>query len=216
MAGNPILDALRALSGRSNGRFVAYLLGQLDATIDGAQLVRATIAGEVGRTAAVERMREIEHRGDDHRGRLATELRDALVTPIDREDLFRLSGALDDILDNLRDFLRAWSLFEMRDSPVIEPVIDTITDALDDLRAAVASLEREPGLVAARALAAKKSGNATRRAYDVAVANLYRSGDVTPDMLRNRDLLRRLDVVGLRFGTAADILSDAAVKRAEG
>ncbi len=212
----PLLDALRALSGRSNGRFVAYLLGQLDATITGAQLVRRAIAGEVGRTDAVELMREIEHSGDHQRGLLVTELRNALVTPIDREDLFRLSGALDDILDNLRDFLRAWSLFEMSESPVIEPVIDTVTDALDDLRAAIAALGREPGSVAALALAAKKSGNATRRAYDVAVANLYRSGAVDADMLRNRDLLRRLDVVGLRFGTAADILSDAAVRRAEG
>jgi PiT family inorganic phosphate transporter len=30
-----------------------------------------------------------------------------------------------------------------------------------------------------------------------------------------RDLLRRLDIVGLRFGTAANALSDAAVKRAD-
>lgn len=38
-------------------------------------------------------------------------------------------------------------------------------------------------------------------------------GDVTTGMLRRRELLRRLDVVGLRFGEAVDALADAAVKR---
>jgi hypothetical protein len=34
-------------------------------------------------------------------------------------------------------------------------------------------------------------------------------------MLQERELLRRLDDVGLRLRTAADALSDAVVKRAE-
>jgi len=33
------------------------------------------------------------------------------------------------------------------------------------------------------------------------------------EVLKSRELLRRLDVVGLRLNEAADVLSDAAVKR---
>ena len=52
------------------------------------------------------------------------------------------------------------------------------------------------------------------RLYDLQLAALYRE-PLSAATLKQRDLLRRLDVVGLRFGEAADILSDAAIKRAE-
>ena len=210
----PLLSTARALSGRANGRFVGLLVAQLDAAIEGARLVRRGIAGELGRADAVEAMREIEHRGDDARATLVQELRRALVTPIDREDLFRLSGSVDDLLDNLRDFLRAWSLFEMQREAILEPVIDAICDAFADLRVAFVALNGHPPEVMLRALGAKKSGNAIRRAYDVQLAALLK-GEVSAEMLRTRELLRRLDVVGLRFSTAADVLSDALVKRAQ-
>ncbi len=38
-------------------------------------------------------------------------------------------------------------------------------------------------------------------------------GEVDVQMLRQRELLRRLDVVGLRFGEAADALADGSLKR---
>lgn len=202
------------LAGTSNQRFVDHLLGQVDAAIEGATLVRRAVAGEVGRATAAEEMRVVEHRGDAVRAELVRHLGSALVTPIDREDLFRLSRALDDVLDVLRDFVRQWDLFEMERSPIIEPVVDSTCDALADLRGAVAAVSAEPERITTRALAAKKSGNAIRRAHDVQLAALYR-GPLTVDTLKQRDLLRRLDVVGIRFATVADTLSDAAIKRAE-
>jgi len=205
---------LADLAGTSSHRFVDHLVGQTDAVIEGARLVRRCVAGEIGRATAAEEMRVIEHRGDAHRAALVLDLGSALVTPIDREDLFRLSRALDDVLDVLRDFVRQWDLFEMERSPVIEPVVDATCDALADLRGAVGAITAEPGKITTRALAAKKSGNAIRRSHDVQLAALYRQ-PLTVEMLKERDLLRRLDVVGIRFGTAADTLSDAAIKRAE-
>jgi Phosphate transport regulator (distant homolog of PhoU) len=205
---------IRDLAGSSGERFVNYLLGQTDAAIEGAQLVRRCVAGEIGRATAAEEMRVVEHRGDQVRGELVRDLGSALVTPIDREDLFRLSRSLDDVLDVLRDFVRQWDLFEMDRSEIIEPVMDATCDALVDLRQAIATIGAEPRMITMRALSAKKSGNAIRRSHDTQLAALYR-GTLSVDTLKARDLLRRLDVVGIRFGTVADTLSDAAIKRAE-
>ena len=144
------------LAGSSSPRFVNYLLGQADAAIEGAQLVRRCVAGEIGRATAAEEMRVVEHRGDQVRGELVRDLGSALVTPIDREDLFRLSRALDDVLDVLRDFVRQWDLFEMERSAIIEPVVDATCDALADLREAVATIGAEPSMITTRALGAKK------------------------------------------------------------
>ncbi len=205
---------LSDLAGTSGQRFVDHLLGQADAAIEGATLVRRAVAGEIGRATAAEEMRIIEHRGDAMRAALVRDLGSALVTPIDREDLFRLSRSLDDVLDVLRDFIRQWDLFEMERSPIIEPVVDATCDALADLRQAVATITAEPGRITTRALAAKKSGNAIRRIHDMQLAALYRQ-PLSIELLKQRDLMRRLDVAGIRFATAADTLSDAAIKRAE-
>jgi uncharacterized protein Yka (UPF0111/DUF47 family) len=211
----PLPAFLGQLSGtESRRRFVNLLVAHLDTTTTGATLTRLAVSGEIARGAAVERMRVVEHIGDAQQAELGRALKTALVTPIDREDLFRLSRAIDDVLDNLRDFLTEWSLFEMERSPVIEPVCDVIVSALMELSAAVASLDREPGGVTLRAQAAKKSGNVIRHVYEIQLAALFR-GEFSMRTLKERDLLRRLDVVGLRLGTAANILSDAAVKRAE-
>lgn len=48
-----------------------------------------------------------------------------------------------------------------------------------------------------------------------AVAEVLDEPEVTPQMLKRRELLRRLDVVGLRLGEAADALADGAVKHSQ-
>jgi hypothetical protein len=228
---------INSMFGGDDQIFINDLLTQLDAAREGAVLTRKLIAGEILAVDAVEQMRNIEHRGDDARASLVANLRRALITPLDREDLFRLSRSLDDILDNLRDFVRAWSLFEMEKSVTIEPVIDAVCDALVDLREAIVVLGSTPSLVTTRSLAAKKSGNAIRRAYDNQLAVQYRAtaqfaankkvsqmsiGKIIEIIEASQNekfkvtrLLRCLDVVGIRFGEAADILSDAMIKRAE-
>jgi hypothetical protein len=205
---------VRDLSGANSELFRAYLLAAMDATLEAARLVCALAAGELTASEAANRMRDIEHQGDAERAHLVADLRTALVTPIDREDLFRLSRAIDDILDNLRDFVRAWRLFEMDRSPVVLPVSDAVVEAVEDLRAAVEGLGLEQGAIGAKALAAKKSTGLIRRTCDQQLALLLK-GEISNRMLQERELLRRLDDVGLRLRTAADALSDAVVKRAE-
>jgi uncharacterized protein Yka (UPF0111/DUF47 family) len=202
------------LAGAGNKRFISELAAQLDAAIDGAVLTRRIIGGEIDSVLGLEQMLLQEHVGDDARAVLVEDLRDALVTPIDREDLFRLSNSIDDVLDNLRDVVVAWKLFEMTGPcPLIDPVIGTICDALKDFRAVVVTLE--DSAASTRTLSAKKSGNAIRKAHDVQLAALLREKSDLAEVLKTQALLRRLDVVGLRYAEATNHLADAMVKRAE-
>ncbi|HEX5451697.1 MAG TPA: DUF47 family protein [Candidatus Limnocylindrales bacterium] len=208
---------LRDLSGRGDNRFVRLLAGQIDSVAKGASIVRELVAGLPAEEPAAERMRDIEHEGDRFREGLVTALGSALVTPIDREDLFRVSRAIDDILDNLRDFAREWDLYAMRPAPIFGPLLDMVVDATTKLREATEALEAEPHAVGTHALAAKKAGNQVRKLYQEAMAELLDGNDaeVTTTLLKTRELLRRLDIVALRLRTAADVLSDASVKRSQ-
>lgn len=208
-----LLKVLRDLAGGSNQMFEDLLVGHLDATIAGARLARDVVSGLASRDTARDRILEIEHQGDALRTELLGELSRALVTPIDREDLFRISRTVDEVLDNLRDFLREWDLFELGPEPNLVPLLEAVIHALVALREAVASIVDESSQIAARAHGSRRSAAQVRRLYEVQLASLYREETVTVALLKMRDLIRRLDVVGLRIGEASDALADAAIKR---
>ncbi|MHB8459264.1 MAG: DUF47 domain-containing protein [Candidatus Limnocylindrales bacterium] len=203
------------LRGRTNHRFVELLGEHLDETRAAAELAGAAVRGDIAPAEANAAMIEVEHRGDDLRRDLARLLSTTLITPIDREDISRISRSIDDVLDNLRDFLLEFQMFAPDDQGVLEPVLEAVIGAIAELRLAISVIVAEPGAIMDRSVRAKKAGNEIRRRYEVQLAAIF-SGALSMDVLKLRELLRRLDVVGLRVGEAANALSDAAVKRSEG
>ena len=204
----------RAIRGpsRGSGPLIATLEQQLNETGAACRLAYDVASGAVTPVDARERMTQIEHKGDRRRAELVRELARVLVAPIDREDLFRLSRSIDDVLDNLRDFVRALDLYEIASSDSFTGPLEAIATAIQDLQTAVRTITSDPNETGQAALAAKKSTNEIRRHYDEEVGLLFQ-GPLSMDVLKRRELLRRLDVVGLRLHEAADALSDAVVKR---
>lgn len=203
---------LSLVTGQIDTALVSALAGQLDAAREGAALVVALTNGKFAASEARERMRLIEHRGDIERGRLVRGLSRAIVTPVDREDLFRLSRSIDDVLDTLRDFVRESDLFGLADQRELAPLLDQIQVGLSRLSDAVGDLLRDPEQVAASALAAKKARGGVRRLYEDEVARVL-VGEAGSVALRMSELARRLDDVGRHLGRAADAIADGAMKR---
>lgn len=199
------------LSGRGDETFVGNLRGQIDATMEGLGVALDAVRG-ADTSMARDRMGDVEHAGDDERAELIEELSRALTTPIDREDLFRLSRSIDDVLDNLRDFVRELDLFRPAHREEFAPLLEALQEGMDALRTAVNYLLERPADVPAACKDAKGHGNELRRLYQRALADLY-VGEVSMETFKRRDLLRRLDVVGLRLDEAADVLADGSMKR---
>jgi uncharacterized protein len=198
------------LGGRAERDLVTGLQRQMEATAAGVGLALQVAEGGVRRGAARKQMRVIEHDGDEWRANVVHNLSRSVNTPIDREDLFRLSRSIDDVLDSLRDFVREYDLYKLDPDPSLAKVLHAIEDATHRLSEAVALLRSRPKDVPEAALAAKK--NLVRRRYQTAMAKLLKA-PLTSTTLKQRELLRRLDGVGLRLGDAADAIADGAVKR---
>jgi uncharacterized protein len=203
---------VRNLTGGSDAVLVGHLVDQLDATLAGIALARALAAGEVATRSARSQLGEIESVGDAARRALIEELSRTLSAPMDREDLFRVSRSVDDVLDNLRDLAREFDLYRITGEPLLVDALANIELGVLALREAVGCLVGAPELATLRALEAK--GTDVRASYQHAMAALLAEGqEVTTEVLRRRELLRRVDVTGLRLAEAADALSDGAVKR---
>jgi hypothetical protein len=198
--------------GGAGREFARLLIGQLDAAIAAADVIRQAIRDPLLRDASSARLQDLEHEGDRFRELLVGELGERIATPIDREDLFRLSRSIDDILDNLRDLQREQALFDPADATILLGMLDAAVASMEELRAAIAAINRAPAEISRRTLAARKAGNQMRRLYDRALGELF-AQELSMETLKLRELLRRLDVVGLRLREAADALADAAIKR---
>lgn len=203
---------LADLTGRSQRRAVEVLIEQLAATVSGVRLAARMTAGELTPAQTRAGMVDVEHAGDALRMRLVSEISSALTTPIDREDLYRLSRSVDDVLDNVRDLVRETDLYQATPDPADTDALLAVADGLGHLRQALHDLIPSPGDVIGSVLAARKSAGRVRQHYQNSVAVLF-SVELSSDVLKRRELLRRLDIVGLRLTECAATLSDAMQKR---
>ena len=77
---------------------VGMLRRQTEITLEGMEALVAWANGDV---AAVDRLRELEHRADDCKRELWSALTVAFTTPLEPEDLFELSRGLDRVQGGL-------------------------------------------------------------------------------------------------------------------
>jgi uncharacterized protein Yka (UPF0111/DUF47 family) len=160
-------------------------------------------------------VQEIEHKGDA----IVHEVEDALartfVTPIDREDLQKLSKELDDVLDLMNGAVRAAVLFgvEQPTEPMIA-LIDKLVECTQVLSDSVPNLRahRYSDLIeASRKLRRlEKDGDTVFRN---AISDLFHSPDVDfRKLLREREVLEDLESAIDHCEHVAQTLANLAVK----
>ena len=203
----------RDLIGRGDEVFIELLRAQVSITRDAAMLLRDAQQHDELPADVRDQIHEFENEGDKRRRAMLTEMGRALTTPIDREDLFRLSQSLDDVLDNLRDFTIELDRYSAEPSERFTAPLDALALGLEQMEQAINQLTGSTGDMAAAERAAKHANDA-RSAYHDSMSELLHEDEVTMRTLRQRELLRRLDVAGLRLGQAASALTSGALKRA--
>src|SRR6186997_122974 len=62
-----------------------------------------------------KRIKGLEHACDELTHSIATRLNKSFITPFDREDIYMMSSALDDIVDLIDDASRAIVIFDVRE-----------------------------------------------------------------------------------------------------
>ncbi|GKU25800.1 DUF47 domain-containing protein [Clostridium folliculivorans] len=62
-----------------------------------------------------EHLRDIEHRGDDELHKILEEVNNSFITPIDREDIFIIGKALDDVVDYIEDTAARFLMYNVNE-----------------------------------------------------------------------------------------------------
>ena len=93
--------------------FFDLLEKQVDHAVEAANLFKDLISkGEID-GAALDRMRDIEHRGDETAHAIIDGLNRTFITPFDREDIYALTTELDDVIDMLNAIVRRMVVYKL-------------------------------------------------------------------------------------------------------
>ncbi len=77
------------------------------------ELAKLVAAEPAGRAELARRIKETENEGDALTHEILVMLNKTFVTPFDREDIYRLAGALDDVIDYIEEAADAFVLYRI-------------------------------------------------------------------------------------------------------
>jgi len=160
-----------------------------------------------------ERIYFLEREADDLRRVLIDRLNRTLITPFDREDIFALSRAIDDIIDAAKSTVEEIRLFKIQ--PTKELLLKTkiLQEGTLEIYDALKNLKKHPYVAMEHAKRAKATENQMNILYLESLAQLFDNEKNTPSfMLKMRELYRHLKRSANRCDEAANIISDIIVK----
>jgi predicted phosphate transport protein (TIGR00153 family) len=203
----------KALTRSNDRRFVALLSQQADLTVRALEVLEKFGPEPTGNTELVDQLKKLEREGDAARRILIDELLHTYATPFDREDLFALSRAIDDILDAANETAVELSMYRIGPPDGLKEMAKVLIEGARHISAAVGELLDHPGVAAEHAVRAKRSENRIDSLYHRAVGHLFDSKAEMNQILKSREIYRHLKNSADRIDRAADDISVIVIKR---
>lgn len=204
---------LRSLVPQRTNHFIARLSEQSVFLVEGGEALVTYMRKPSNKNA--QAVRDVEKAADEVRRILIDELNRTFVTPLDREDIFALSRALDDVLDYMYSVVNEMDILQVKPTEHLLEMAELLDEAARELSLAMERLEHHPSVAEDHAVRAKAIDNRMEVMYANALAELFRGPrdlDHVVEMLKLREIYRHmLHAVG-SSDTAANIISDIVVK----
>lgn len=161
------------------------------------------------------RVRELEKQADEVRRIMIDELNRSFVTPIDREDLFALSRAIDDVLDYAYSTTSEMDILAVAPTSQLCAMARLLCDSAEEIHHAMAHLEQNPSVADDHAMHIKAIENRMETLYAEALASLFNEpGDLNEvvKMFKLREIYRHMFHAVGSAEQAANIIGDIVIK----
>lgn len=158
-----------------------------------------------------ERVKTCEQECDDIRRLLIDELNQTFITPIDREDIFALSRAIDDLVDYANNTVREMEVFEVGPNERLINMGHLLAEGSSYISSAVTHLRKNPQMANEDAMKAKRTENKMNTEYLQALKDLFGSQDLRL-IFSLREIYRHLNRSADRVDEAANIVNNIVVK----
>ena len=180
--------------------------------VEGAGILAEMLGDAADRPAIADRMRDAEQRADDTTHEIAKRVNATFVTPFDREDIYALASALDDVMDFMEEAVDLVVLYDIHALP------DGVADQVEVLRrCAGICAEAMPSLRSMRDLdefwiEINRLENLGDKSYRRILAKLFSGKYEALEVLKLKDIVDSLEDAIDGFERVANIVEQIAVK----
>jgi uncharacterized protein len=168
--------------------------------------------------ARVQKLKDIEHRGDEMTHAIITKLNQTFITPFDREDIRSLASDLDDILDHLESVAKYLVLFQLDESP--EPlrsfarILTSMCGEIDTLRGLIWDMGNRQKIqeLMVRISELENEGDSL---YFVVISDLYKKGHTEAiEILKWKEVYEGLEEACDRCKDFTHVVGNVVIKSA--
>ena len=180
----------------------------------GSQLLSEMLSDGNSKAEIAQRMREAEHAADETTHSIIRRVNSTFVTPFDREDIYHLASALDDVMDMMDEAVDLVLLYEVTSLPAETTQQVEVLQRCAELTAeAMPSLE-SMGKLDEYWIEINRLENTGDKSYRRILANLF-SGDYEAlEVLKLKDIVESLETVFNRIEYVTTIVTTVVVKQA--
>jgi predicted phosphate transport protein (TIGR00153 family) len=198
---------------RRPNHFISRLVEQATLVVEGTAALKDYMKKPSKKNAA--QVRNIEKQADEVRRMMIDELNRTFVTPIDREDLFGLSRAIDDVLDHAYSTTSEMDILDVQPNHYLQTMVEMLHSSAEEIHLAMERLEHHPNVADSHAVRAKAIENRMEILYAEAIADLFKKPSdlqAVVDMMKLREIYRHMLYAVQAAEDAANIISDIVVK----
>ena len=194
----------------SRHNFYEMLINQAGLTLNGIECLYAYI--EETDPVLGKKVVELEQTADEARRLIIDTIDQTFITPFDREDIFALSCAIDDIIDYARTTVEEMEIYELQSGEELKEMVKVILEATNFICKALDHLEKHPAIATEHAVRAKKLENDLETRYRISLAKLVKNEDFSY-VFKMREVYRHLSNLADKIDLAANIISHVIVKQ---
>lgn len=157
-------------------------------------------------------IKTIEHSCDELTHNVSTRLNKSFITPFDREDIYLMSSALDDIVDLIDDAARAMVMYDVKEATAhARRFADVIQRMSVELHEIVKVLGKPNG-INERLVKLHTLENEGDEIYHKAIAELFRQTSDPLTVIKWKDIYEKLEAAVDRCENVANIIESVIIK----
>ncbi len=162
--------------------------------------------------AYVKQIKDVEHACDEVTHNLSVKLNKSFITPFDREDIFTLSVALDDVIDYIDAAARAILMYDIREiNDHARSFAKVIQGLAIELHSAVSLLEKPNGMNQ-HIIEIHRLENEADDIYFRANGELFRDSTEPVMLIKLKELYEILENATDRCESVANIIESIVIK----
>lgn len=181
---------------------------------DGARIMLELFRNYQDVPAQVQKIKDIEHKGDDMTHAVLIKLNQTFITPFDREDIHRLASSIDDVLDFINSAADRLVNYKITDPPPAAlKLAEIILKQAQEITQGVRLLEKNQHVLE-HCVEINRLENDADAVTRAAISNLF---DVEKDpiqLIKIKELLEVLELATDKAEDAANVLETVVLKSA--